>query len=473
MAPRTLYEKIWESHVVHEQPGQPSLLYIDRHFIHEATSPQAFAGLKAAGRRVRRPELTFAVMDHSVSTKNRSLAMLDPDAAAQFEALTRNCAEFGINLFDMNSQNQGIVHVIGPELGITQPGCTIVCGDSHTSTHGAFGALAFGIGTSEVEHVMATQCLSQMKSKTMKIDVRGKRPNGVTAKDIILAVIGKIGIGGGNARVVEYTGEAIRGLSMEGRMTVCNMSIEGGARAGMVAPDDTTFAYLEGRPFTPRGKEFQEAVEYWRSLASDAGARYDDTVTLEANDLAPMVTWGTNPGMVTQVTSRVPEPSSFANPNDRKAAENALAYMDLQPGTPIENIPLDRVFIGSCTNSRLEDLRAAAHVVAGRHVAKSLKQALVVPGSRVVKALAEKEGLDKIFRDAGFEWRDAGCSMCIAMNDDVLPSGERSASTSNRNFEGRQGKGSRTHLVSPAMAAAAAIEGHFVDIRKWNVNGAE
>jgi 3-isopropylmalate/(R)-2-methylmalate dehydratase large subunit len=474
MAPRTLYEKIWESHVVHEEPGQPALLYIDRHLIHEATSPQAFAGLKAAGRKVRRPELTFAVMDHSVSTKNRSLSLLDPDAAAQFEALTKNCEQFGINLFDMNSQNQGIVHVIGPELGITQPGCTIVCGDSHTSTHGALGALAFGIGTSEVEHVLATQCLSQSKSKTMKIEVRGKRPHGVTAKDIVLAIIGKIGIGGGTGHVVEFTGEAIRGLSMEGRMTVCNMSIEGGARAGMVAPDDTTFAYMEGRAFMPRGKDFQEAVEYWKSLATDEGAQYDSTVTLQAEDLAPMVTWGTNPGMVTQVTSRVPEPSSFQNPVDRKAAESALVYMDLKPGTPIENIALDRVFIGSCTNSRLEDLRAAANVVTGRHVAKSLKQALVVPGSRVVKAMAEKEGLDKIFRDAGFEWRDAGCSMCLAMNDDVLPSGERCASTSNRNFEGRQGKGSRTHLVSPAMAAAAAIEGHFVDIRKWkSANGAE
>jgi len=474
MAPRTLYEKIWESHVVHEEPGQPALLYIDRHLIHEATSPQAFAGLKAAGRKVRRPELTFAVMDHSVSTKNRSLSLLDPDAAAQFEALTKNCEEFGINLFDMNSQNQGIVHVIGPELGITQPGCTIVCGDSHTSTHGALGALAFGIGTSEVEHVLATQCLSQSKSKTMKIEVRGKRPHGVTAKDIVLAIIGKIGIGGGTGHVVEFTGEAIRGLSMEGRMTVCNMSIEGGARAGMVAPDDTTFGYMEGRAFMPRGKDFQEAVEYWKSLVTDEGAQYDSTVTLQAEDLAPMVTWGTNPGMVTQVTSRVPEPSSFQNPVDRKAAESALLYMDLKPGTPIENIALDRVFIGSCTNSRLEDLRAAANVVTGRHVAKSLKQALVVPGSRVVKAMAEKEGLDKICRDAGFEWRDAGCSMCLAMNDDVLPSGERCASTSNRNFEGRQGKGSRTHLVSPAMAAAAAIEGHFVDIRNWkSANGAE
>ncbi len=474
MPPRTLFEKIWESHVVHEEPGKPSLIYIDRHLVHEGTSPQAFAGLKAAGRTVRRPELTFAVEDHSVSTKNRSLAVLDADAAAQFKALEQNCKEFGINLFDMNSQNQGIVHVIGPELGITQPGCTIVCGDSHTSTHGAVGALAFGIGTSEVEHVLATQCLSQFKSKTMKIDVQGKLPNGVTAKDIILAIIGKIGIGGGNGHVVEYTGEAVRGLSMEGRMTMCNMSIEAGARAGMVAPDNVTFAYLEGRPFVPRGKDFQIAVGYWKSLATDPGATYDQTVTLKAADLAPMVTWGTNPGMVAQVTSRVPDPSSFANSADRKAAENALRYMDLKPGTAIEDISVDRVFIGSCTNSRLEDLRAAAKVVAGKHVNKSLKQALVVPGSRVVKALAEKEGLDKIFRDAGFEWRDAGCSMCIAMNDDVLPSGERSASTSNRNFEGRQGKGSRTHLVSPAMAAAAAIEGHFVDIRNWkSANGAE
>jgi 3-isopropylmalate/(R)-2-methylmalate dehydratase large subunit len=473
MAPRTLYEKIWDAHVVHEGPGQPSLIYIDRHLIHEGTSPQAFAGLKAAGRTVRRPELSFAVMDHSVSTKNRDLPMLDANAAAQIAALAENCREFGINLFDMHSQNQGIVHVIGPELGITQPGCTIVCGDSHTATHGAVGALAFGIGTSEVEHVMATQCLSQFKSKTMKIEVQGKCSEGVTAKDIILAIIGKIGIGGGNGHVIEYTGEAVRGLSMEGRMTICNMSIEGGARAGMVAPDDVTYAYLEGRPFVARGKDFQAAVEYWKSLATDPGAEYDATVTLQASELAPMVTWGTNPGMVTAVTNRVPDPASFADAVDRKAAESALAYMDLKPGTPIEDISIDRVFIGSCTNSRIDDLRAAARVVAGKHVAKSLKQALVVPGSRAVKAVAEKEGLDRIFRDAGFEWRDAGCSMCIAMNDDVLPSGERSASTSNRNFEGRQGKGGRTHLVSPIMAAAAAIEGHFVDIRQWNVMGAK
>jgi 3-isopropylmalate/(R)-2-methylmalate dehydratase large subunit len=474
MAPSTLYEKIWDAHVVHEQPGQPSLIYIDRHLVHEGTSPQAFAGLKAAGRKVRRPELTFAVMDHSVSTKNRLLPVVDPDAAAQFDALARNCGEAGVNLFDMHSRNQGIVHVIGPELGITLPGTTIVCGDSHTSTHGALGALAFGIGTSEVEHVLATQCLSQFKSKTLQIDVQGRRPRGVTAKDMILAIIGKIGIGGGNGHVAEYTGEAVRALSMEGRMTMCNMSIEGGARAGMIAPDDTTFAYVEGKPFAPEGKEFQEAVQYWKSLVTDAGAKYDTTVVLAAAELAPMVTWGTNPGMVTQVTGRVPDPSSFQDPVERKAAENALAYMALEPGTPIEDIALDRVFIGSCTNSRLEDLRAAARVVVGKHVAHSLKQALVVPGSRVVKTRAEQEGLDKVFRDAGFEWRDAGCSMCIGMNDDVLLAGERSASTSNRNFEGRQGKGGRTHLVSPVMAAAAAIEGHFVDIRKWSgVDGDE
>jgi 3-isopropylmalate/(R)-2-methylmalate dehydratase large subunit len=473
MSPRTLYEKIWDAHLVYGEPGKPSLIYIDRHLIHEGTSPQAFGGLKAAGRKVRRPELTFAVMDHSVPTKNRNLPILDPDADGQFKALARNCEEFGVNLFDMHSRNQGIVHIIGPELGITQPGFTIVCGDSHTSTHGAFGALAFGIGTSEIEHVLATQCLSQFKSKTAKVEVKGNRPKGVTAKDIILAIIGKIGIAGGTGYVFEYTGEAVRGLSMEGRMTMCNMSIEGGARAGMVAPDETTFAYMEGRPFVPRGKDFQIAVDYWKSLSTDAGAKYDTAVTLEARELAPMVTWGTNPGMVTPVDSRVPDPHSFHDPVDQKAAERALEYMALRAGTPIEDIAVDRVFIGSCTNSRLEDLRAAAQVIEGKHVARSLKQALVVPGSRRVKDEAEREGLDKIFTSAGFEWRDAGCSMCIGMNEDVLPPGERSASTSNRNFEGRQGKGSRTHLVSPMMAAAAAIEGHFVDIRKWNVNGAE
>jgi 3-isopropylmalate/(R)-2-methylmalate dehydratase large subunit len=473
MPPRTMYEKIWDAHLVHEEPGQPALIYIDRHLIHEGTSPQAFSGLKAAGRKVRRPDLTFAVMDHSVPTKDRQLPLADQIAAAQFAALDRNCRETGVPLFTMQSRNQGIVHVIGPELGITQPGQTIVCGDSHTSTHGAFGTLAFGIGTSEVEHVLATQCLSQFKSRTRLIRVNGKRPAGVTAKDIILSVIGRLGISGGNGHVFEYAGEAIRALSMEGRMTVCNMSIEGGARAGMVAPDDTTFAYMEGRPFVPRGKDFQIAVDSWKTVASDAEAKFDRVFELDGAAIAPQVTWGTNPGMVTDVTGRVPDPASFADPVDREAAGRALDYMALEPGKPITEISLDRVFIGSCTNSRLEDLRLAARVVEGKRVAKSLKQALVVPGSMGIKAAAEKEGLDRIFRAAGFEWRDAGCSMCIGMNPDVLGSGERSASTSNRNFEGRQGKGGRTHLVSPMMAAAAAIEGHFVDIRKWNVDGGE
>jgi 3-isopropylmalate/(R)-2-methylmalate dehydratase large subunit len=469
MPARTLYEKIWEAHLVAEEPGQPAVIYIDRHLVHEATSPQAFSGLKVAGRKVRRPDLTFAVVDHSIPTKNRHLPMLDEIGAAQIDALGRNCRENGILYFDMQSPNQGIVHVIGPELGITQPGLTIVCGDSHTSTHGALGALAFGIGTSEVEHVLATQCLVQFKSQTMLVRVDGKRAPGVTAKDIILAIIGRIGIAGGNGHVIEYGGEAIRDLSMEGRMTVCNMSIEGGARAGMVAPDDTTFAYMEGRPFVPRGKDFIAAVERWKSLPTDAGATYDKTVTLDAAEIAPQVTWGTNPGMVADITGSIPDPNSFADSVDRQAVTRALEYMALTPGTRITDIPLDRIFIGSCTNARLEDLRLAARVVEGKHVAKSLKEALVVPGSMQVKAQAEKEGLDKIFLDAGFEWRDAGCSMCLAMNPDVLLPGERSASTSNRNFEGRQGKGSRTHLVSPMMAAAAAIEGHFVDIREWGV----
>src|SRR6266702_6561186 len=461
MTPKTLYQKIWDSHVVHEQSGQPAIIYIDRHLIHEGTSPQAFAGLRAEHRKVRRPDLTFAVMDHSVSTTDRTLPILDNDAKLQFEALEKNCRESGVRLFDMNSKNQGIVHIIGPELGITQPGQTIVCGDSHTSTHGAFGTLAFGIGTSEVEHVLATQCLVQSRSKTLHILVNGKRPKGVTAKDIILTIIGKIGIAGGTGHVAEYGGEAIRALSMDGRMTVCNMSIEGGARAGMVAPDDTTFTYMEGRPFVPRGKEFQETVERWKMLVSDSGAKFDATVELDAAQIVPQVTWGTNPGMVTSVTGRVPDPHSFRDPADQKAATSALEYMALKPGTAIVDIPLDRVFIGSCTNSRLDDLRAAARVVAGKHVARSLKQALVVPGSMTIKAKAEAEGLDKIFRDAGFEWRDAGCSMCIAMNPDVLPPGERAASTSNRNFEGRQGKDSRTHLVSPQVAAATAGSGRL------------
>jgi len=469
MTAKTLYEKIWNNHVVWEEPGKPSLIYIDRHLIHEGTSPQAFAGLRAEGRKVRRPDLTFAVMDHSVPTTDRTLPIIDVDAKAQFDALAKNCAETGVRLFDMNSKNQGIVHIIGPELGITQPGQTIVCGDSHTSTHGAFGTLAFGIGTSEVEHVLATQCLVQGRSKTLHVLVHGKRPKGVTAKDLILAIIGKIGIGGGTGHVAEYAGEAIRDLSMDGRMTVCNMSIEGGARAGMVAPDETTFAYLESRPFVPRGKEFQEAVARWKQLKSDDGAKFDLTVELNAEKIAPQVTWGTNPGMVTGVTDRVPDPGSFQNPDDQKATERALHYMGLKAGTPITDIPVDRVFIGSCTNSRLDDLRAAARLIAGRHVATNIKQALVVPGSRGIKAAAEKEGLDKIFCEAGFEWRDAGCSMCIGMNADVLPPHERSASTSNRNFEGRQGRDSRTHLVSPVMAAAAAIAGHFVDVREFDV----
>jgi 3-isopropylmalate/(R)-2-methylmalate dehydratase large subunit len=468
-----MFEKIWEAHLVAEEPGQPALIYIDRHLVHEGTSPQAFSGLKLAGRKVRRPDLTFAVMDHSVPTKDRNLPLADHVAAAQFEALERNCREHEILLFDMQSRNQGIVHVIGPGLGITQPGQTIVCGDSHTATHGAFGALAFGIGTSEVEHVLATQCLSQFKSKTMLVRVEGRLAPGVTAKDIILAIIGKIGIAGGTGYALEYAGEAIRALSMDGRMTVCNMSIEGGARAGMIAPDETTFAYLEGRPFVPRGKDFERALDHWKSLPSDAGAKYDAVVELDAARIAPQVTWGTNPGMVADVTGSVPDPRSFTDTVDREAAARALEYMGLAPGTRITDIPLDRVFIGSCTNGRLEDLRLAARVVAGKHVAKTLKEALVVPGSMRLKALAEAEGLDKVFLAAGFEWRDAGCSMCIAMNPDVLPSGERCASTSNRNFEGRQGKGGRTHLVSPMMAAAAAIEGHFVDIRKWNVERTE
>ena len=397
-----MYEKIWDAHLVHEEPGRPAIIYIDRHFVHEGTSAQAFSGMKLAGRKVRRPDLTFAVMDHSVPTKDRHLPLLDNIAAAQFEALDRNCRETGVLLFDMHDRNQGIVHVVGPELGITQPGQTIVCGDSHTSTHGALGTLAFGIGTSELEHVLATQCLSQFKSKTMLVHVDGRLAPGVTAKDVILAIIGRIGIAGGNGHVIEYAGDAIRSLSMEGRMTVCNMSIEGGARAGMVAADETTFAYLEGRPFVPRGKDFQVALDHWKAIASDSGAKFDRVVEFDASQIAPQVTWGTNPGMVTDVTGRVPEPASFTNAGDRKAAEQALEYMGLKPGTPFVDIPLDHVFIGSCTNSRIEDLRLAARVVTGKKVSRTLKGALVVPGSRQVKAQAEEEGLHKIFLDAGF-----------------------------------------------------------------------
>jgi 3-isopropylmalate/(R)-2-methylmalate dehydratase large subunit len=465
MAPRTLYEKIWDTHVIPAVKGPVPYLYVDRHFVHEATSPQAFAGLKAAGRKVRRPDLTFAVMDHSVPTKDRSTTVVTGNRAKLYEALDRNCRETGVRLFDMNSRNQGIVHIIGPEMGITQPGQTIVCGDSHTSTHGALGALAFGIGTSEVETVLATQCLPQYKSKTMLVRIQGKRSRGITAKDLMLAVVGKLGFAGGTGHVIEYAGEAVHALSIEERMTLCSMSIECGARAGMVSPDETTFRYLDGRPFVPRGKEFDVAVDVWRSYATDAGARYDSTVELDATDVVPKVTWGTNPGMVSSIDEAVPDPSMYSGEEEREAVARALAYMDLKPGTRIVDIPIDRVFIGSCTNGQIEDLRAAAAVLAGKRIARSLKQALVVPASTLAKRQAEAEGLDRVFIEAGFEWRDSGCSMCIAMNEDVLPPGERCASTSNRNFEGRQGKGSRTHLVSPAMAAAAAIAGHFVDVR--------
>ncbi len=466
MTARTMFEKIWESHVVYEEPGQPAILYIDLHLIHEVTSPQAFEGLRLAGRKVRRPDLTIATMDHNVPTWDRRLPITDEVARLQMETLARNCREFGILLFDLYSPYQGIVHVIGPELGLTQPGMTIVCGDSHTSTHGAFGALAFGIGTSEVEHVLATQCLLQSRPKTMEIRVRGSLPLGVTAKDLILGIIARIGTDGATGHVIEYTGEAIRSLSMEGRMTVCNMSIEAGARAGMIAPDEKTIAYLQGRRYAPKGREWEKAVEHWLTLPTDPGARFDRVVEFDAAEFVPYVTWGTNPSQVAPVTGVVPDPSSFRDPDERKAAERALEYMGLTPGTPIQEIPIDRVFIGSCTNARLEDLRAAARIVRGRKVHPRVR-AMVVPGSQQVKAAAEAEGLDVIFKEAGFEWREAGCSMCLGMNPDILRPGERCASTSNRNFEGRQGKGGRTHLVSPVMAAAAAIAGHFVDVREW------
>jgi 3-isopropylmalate/(R)-2-methylmalate dehydratase large subunit len=469
MPPRTLFEKVWDAHVVAAPEGQSALLYIDLHLVHEVTSPQAFDGLRAAGRRVRQPLRTVATVDHNVPTTPRGLPISDPIAAKQIEALQKNCREFGVPLFDMDSAEQGIVHVIGPELGITLPGMTIVCGDSHTSTHGAFGSLAFGIGTSEVEHVLATQCVPQKKPKTMQIQVNGKLAEGVTAKDLALGIIGRIGTDGATGYVIEYAGDVVRGLSMEGRMTLCNMSIEAGARAGMIAPDDTTFAYCRGRRFAPPGKEWEEAIAYWRTLASDPGARFDRVIEIDAASLAPFVTWGTNPGMVVSVTARVPELKSFAQEADRRAAEQALAYMGLNPGMPIEEIAVDRVFIGSCTNSRIEDLRAAARVVKGQHVNPKVR-AMVVPGSQAIKRAAEAEGLHRIFLDAGFEWRESGCSMCLGMNPDILQAGERCASTSNRNFEGRQGRGGRTHLVSPMMAAAAAIAGHFTDIRNWHFN---
>ncbi|HZT58410.1 MAG TPA: 3-isopropylmalate dehydratase large subunit [Pyrinomonadaceae bacterium] len=463
---KTLFDKLWDAHVVCEPAGEPALLYIDLHLVHEVTSPQAFEGLRAAGRRVRRPELTVATVDHNVPTTDRSLPIADAIAAQQIETLRRNCREFGVALYDIGSDEQGIVHVIGPELGLTQPGRTIVCGDSHTSTHGAFGALAFGIGTSEVEHVLATQTLPQTKPRAMLVRVSGELPEGVTAKDIALGLIGEIGTDGATGHVIEYAGEAVRSLSMEGRMTLCNMSIEAGARAGMIAPDETTFAYLKGRRFAPRGEAWDAALERWRALPTDEGALFDNVVDINASSLAPFVTWGTNPGMVVPVTGRVPDPTDAATDTDRRAAERALEYMGIEPGTRVEDVPVDRVFIGSCTNARLEDLRAAAKVLKGYKVARTVR-AMVVPGSQAVKREAESEGLDSIFREAGFEWREAGCSMCLGMNPDTLAPGERCASTSNRNFEGRQGKGGRTHLVSPAMAAAAAVAGHFTDVREW------
>ncbi len=464
MRPKTLFEKIWDRHVVVSQDDGNALIFIDLHLVHEVTSPQAFEGLRINNRQVRRPDLTFATMDHNVPTDN-PFHVTDEIAGKQIETLAANCKDFGIELADLNSANQGIVHVIGPELGLTQPGKTIVCGDSHTSTHGAFGALAFGIGTSEVEHVLATQCLWQKRPKTCEVRLVGKRAPGVTAKDVILGVIAQNGIDFGTGHVVEFTGDAVRSMSMEERMTVCNMAIEGGARAGMVAPDEVTFAYLQGRERAPQGEQFDEAVTEWQALCSDEGAVYDKVVTFDVSLLDPQVTWGTNPGMGISVNGRVPDPDSFATETERRAARQALAYMGLEPGMPITDITVQNVFIGSCTNSRLEDLRAAAQVARGRKVAAGVR-ALVVPGSKQVKEQAEREGLDRVFLDAGFEWRATGCSMCLAMNPDFVPPGERCASTSNRNFEGRQGRAARTHLVSPAMAAAAAIAGHFVDVRE-------
>lgn len=466
MSKKTMFEKIWDNHVIRQEEGKPGILYIDLHLVHEVTSPQAFEGLRLSGRKVRRPDLTYATMDHNVPTKDR-YNISDPISKQQIETLSKNCEEFDVKLFDLKSVDQGVVHVMGPELGLTHPGKTIVCGDSHTSTHGAFGALAFGIGTSEVEHVLATQCLQQSKPKTMEVRINGKLKPGVTAKDVILGVIAKYGTDFATGYVIEYTGEAIRSLSMEQRMTVCNMSIEGGARAGLIAPDETTFTYLKGRPYVPQGAAFDEAVASWRDLRTDEGAEYDRVVEFDAESLVPQVTWGTSPGMGTSVLDKVPNPKDFTTENGRKSAEKALEYMALTPGTPMNEIKIDRVFIGSCTNGRIEDLRAAAKVAAGHKVASHVN-AMVVPGSGRVKRQAEEEGLDKIFIEAGFEWRDAGCSMCLAMNPDVLSPGERCASTSNRNFEGRQGRGGRTHLVSPEMAAGAAITGHFVDVRDWD-----
>ncbi|NKB47868.1 MAG: 3-isopropylmalate dehydratase large subunit [Alphaproteobacteria bacterium] len=466
--PRTLFDKIWDSHLVDQQEDGTCLIYIDRHLVHEVTSPQAFEGLRMNGRKVRRPDATLAVADHNVPTSDRSGGIEDAESKLQVDTLSRNCEEFGIELFDMNDVRQGIVHIIGPEQGFTQPGTTIVCGDSHTATHGAFGALAFGIGTSEVEHVLATQTLLQRPAKNLRIAVDGALPVGVTAKDMILAMIGAIGTAGGTGHVIEYAGEAVRNLSMEGRMTVCNMSIEGGARAGLIAPDEVTYAYLEGRPMVPKAGAWEQAVAYWKSLPTDDGATYDKEVILAAADIVPQVTWGTSPENVVPITGAVPDPDNDArDDNQRQAWERSLEYMDLAPGTAMQDVAIDKVFIGSCTNGRIEDLREAAKIAEGRKVASSV-YAMIVPGSGLVKIQAEEEGLDKIFVEAGFDWREPGCSMCLAMNDDRLQPGERCASTSNRNFEGRQGRGGRTHLVSPAMAAAAAVSGRLADVRDFS-----
>ena len=462
--PRTLFDKIWESHLVDTQPDGTCLLYIDRHLVHEVTSPQAFEGLRMAGRSVRRPDATIAVADHNVPTTDRSRGIEEPESRKQVETLERNVKEFGIPYFGLTDVRQGIVHIIGPEQGMTQPGMTIVCGDSHTATHGAFGALAFGIGTSEVEHVLATQTLIQRRAKNMLIEVDGELPLGITAKDLILAIIGKIGTAGGTGHVIEYAGSAIRALSMEGRMTVCNMSIEAGARAGLIAPDETTFAYLKGRPHAPKGGAWEQAIAFWKTLPSDRGAHYDTVVRLDAREIVPQVTWGTSPEDVLPITGSVPNPATVADTNKRAAMERALQYMGLTPGTRLADVPVQTVFIGSCTNARIEDLRAAAAIAKGRKVAAGVN-ALVVPGSGLVKHQAEEEGLDRVFIEAGFEWREAGCSMCLAMNADRLAPGERCASTSNRNFEGRQGRGGRTHLMSPAMAVAAAVTGKLADVR--------
>ena len=462
--PKTIIEKIWDEHVVRIAEGEPDLLYIDLHLVHEVTSAQAFESLRMNKRPVRRPELTLATVDHNVPTQNRSLPNPDPLSAQQIDVLRENCKEFGVPLWDIFDLRQGIVHFISPEHGLTQPGMTIVCGDSHTATHGAFGSLAFGIGTSEVEHVLATQTLPQSAVKTMSVEVTGELKKGVTAKDVVLAVIRKIGVDGGIGHVIEYRGEVIRNLSMEGRMTVCNMTIEGGARAGLIAPDETTFEYLKGREFAPQGEEWDKAVEYWTSLATDEGATYDTYIELTGEDIEPHVTWGTTPAQSVGISQSVPKPEDAASPSARETAERSLVYMDLKAGTPIMNLSIDRVFLGSCTNGRIEDLRAAATIIKGKHVASTVK-AMVVPGSGLVKQQAEAEGLDVVFKEAGFDWREPGCSMCLGMNPDILLPGERCASTSNRNFEGRQGAGGRTHLVSPEMAAAAAIAGHFVDVR--------